>query len=194
MATRKVPDYPIIAFKTPKTFETWLSKNHDSAPGVWIQFAKKASGIKSITYAEALDIALCHGWIDGLRKRFDDDTFVQKFTPRGPTSIWSKINKAKAIALIEARRMCVGGHAAIEMAKANGRWDSAYDGFKSSTIPPDLEAAFKKNPKAKKFFETVSAQNRYAVLFRIQTAHKPELRRRRIEQFVAMLADGKTLH
>ena len=194
MATAKKPDYPIIQFKTPKAFETWLTKNHDLAPGVWIQFAKKASGLKSVTYHEALDIALCHGWIDGLRRRFDEDTFVQKFTPRGPKSIWSKINKAKALALIEAKKMRAGGHAAIEVAKANGRWDTAYDGFKSSTIPPDLEAAFKKNPKARKFFETVSAQNRYAVLFRIQTARKPELRKRRIEQFVAMLNEGRTLY
>ncbi|HUQ48193.1 MAG TPA: YdeI/OmpD-associated family protein [Gemmatimonadaceae bacterium] len=194
MAAAKKPDYPIVAFKTPKAFDTWLSKNHDSAPGIWIQFAKKASGLKSVTYHEALDIALCHGWIDGLRKKFDEDTFVQKFTPRGPKSIWSKINKAKALALIDAKRMHAGGHAAIEMAKANGRWDSAYDGYKASTIPPDLEAAFKKNPKAKKFFASVSAQNRYAVLFRIQTANKPELRQRRIDQFIAMLNEGKTIY
>jgi uncharacterized protein YdeI (YjbR/CyaY-like superfamily) len=194
MAAKKAPDYPIVAFKTPKAWETWLSKNFDSTPGVWIRFAKKSSGLKSVTYHEALDVALCHGWIDGLRKSFDDDTFIQKFTPRGPRSIWSKINKAKALALIEGKQMQAGGHAAIERAKANGRWDTAYDGFKSSTIPTDLEAAFKKYPKAKKFFATVSAQNRYAVLFRIQTAPKPELRKKRIEQFVAMLNEGKTLY
>jgi uncharacterized protein YdeI (YjbR/CyaY-like superfamily) len=194
MGTKKAPEYPIVSFRTPKAWETWLSKNFDSAPGVWIRFAKKASGLKSVTYDEALDVALCHGWIDGLRKTFDEKTFIQKFTPRKPMSIWSKINKAKALALIEGNQMRDGGHAAIEQAKANGRWDTAYDGFKSSTIPPDLEAAFKKYPKAKKFFATVSAQNRYAVLFRIQTAHKPELRTRRIEQFVAMLAEGKTLY
>lgn len=194
MAAKKAPDYPIISFKTPKTWETWLSKNFDSAPGVWIQFAKKASGIKSVTYHEALDVALCHGWIDGLRKRFDEETFIQKFTPRGDKSIWSKINKAKALALIDGKKMQPGGHAAIERAKANGRWDSAYDGNKASTVPPDLEAAFQKNPKAAKFFATVSAQNRYAVLFRIQTTPKPELRKRRIEQFVAMLAEGKTFY
>jgi uncharacterized protein YdeI (YjbR/CyaY-like superfamily) len=194
MAAAKKPDYPTIAFKTPKSFEAWLSKNYNSAPGVWIRFAKKASGLESITYHEALDIALCHGWIDGLRKKFDEDTFVQKFTPRGPKSIWSKINKGKALALIEAKQMRAGGHAAIEMAKANGLWDAAYDGYKASTIPPDLEAAFRKSPKAKKFFATVSAQNRYAVLFRIQTAAKPELRKRRIEQFVAMLNEGKTIY
>jgi uncharacterized protein YdeI (YjbR/CyaY-like superfamily) len=194
MATARKPDYPIISFKTPKAFETWLSKNYNSAPGVWIRFAKKASGLKSVTYHEALDVALCHGWIDGLRKKFDEDTFVQKFTPRGPKSIWSKINKAKALALIDGKQMKAGGHAAIEMAKTNGRWDTAYDGYKASTIPPDLEAAFKKYPKARKFFETVSAQNRYAVLFRIQTAPKPELRQKRIDQFVAMLNEGKTLY
>jgi uncharacterized protein YdeI (YjbR/CyaY-like superfamily) len=194
VATKKVPEYPIVFFKTPKAWETWLVKNFDSAPGVWIQFAKKASGLKSITYHEALDVALCHGWIDGLRKGFDEDTFIQKFTPRQPKSIWSKINKAKALALIDGNRMKSGGHAAIEKAKADGRWDAAYDGFKSSTIPPDLEAEFKKYPKAKKFFETVSAQNRYAVLFRIQTATKPEIRKQRIEKFVAMLARGETLY
>ena len=194
MATKKAPDYPIVSFKTSKAWDTWLSKHFESTPGVWIRFAKKASGLKSVTYREALDVALCHGWIDGLRKSFDEDTFIQKFTPRGPKSIWSKINKAKALALIAGKQMRVGGHAAIEQAKANGRWDSAYDGFKSSTIPPDLEAAFKKNPGAKKFFATVSAQNRYAVLFRIQTAPKPELRKRRIEQFVSMLNEGKTIY
>ena len=105
MAAAKKPDYPIISFKTPKEFDAWLSKNYKSAPGVWIRFGKKASGLKSITYHEALDIALCHGWIDGLRKKFDEDTFVQKFTPRGPKSIWSRINKDKALALIEAKKM-----------------------------------------------------------------------------------------
>jgi uncharacterized protein YdeI (YjbR/CyaY-like superfamily) len=194
MATAKKPDYPILSFKTPKEFDKWLTKKYKSEPGVWIRFGKKASGLKSITYHEALEIALCHGWIDGLRKKFDEDTFVQKFTPRGPKSIWSKINKQKALALIESKQMRDGGLAAIEVAKANGRWDTAYDGFKSSTIPPDLEAAFKKYPKAKKFFATVSAQNRYAVLFRIQTAPKPELRKKRIDQFVAMLNEGKTLY
>jgi uncharacterized protein YdeI (YjbR/CyaY-like superfamily) len=194
MATKKAPDYPIISFKTAKAWDTWLSKQFDSAPGVWIRFAKKASGLKSVTYHEALDVALCHGWIDGLRKSFDEDTFIQKFTPRKPSSIWSKINKAKALALIDGKRMRPGGYSAIEQAKTSGRWDTAYDGYKASTIPPDLEAAFRKNPKAKKFFATVSAQNRYAVLFRIQTAPRPELRKRRIEQFVAMLNEGKTLY
>lgn len=194
MAAAKKPDYPIMSFRTPKEFDTWLSKNFKSAPGLWIRFGKKASGLQSVTYHEALDIALCHGWIDGLRKKYDEDTFVQKFTPRGPKSIWSKINKNKALALIESKKMRAGGHAAIEMAKENGRWDSAYDGYKASTIPPDLAAAFRKYPKAKKFFETVSAQNRYAVLFRIQTAPKPELRKKRIDQFVAMLNEGKTLY
>jgi uncharacterized protein YdeI (YjbR/CyaY-like superfamily) len=194
MATKKAPEYPIVSFKTAKAWETWLEKNFDSASGVWIQFAKKASGIKSVTYHEALDVALCHGWIDGLRKSYDEDTFIQKFTPRQAKSIWSKINKAKALALIDGNRMKSGGHAAIEQAKANGRWDAAYDGFKSSTIPPDLETEFKKYPKAKKFFETVSAQNRYAVLYRIQTATKPETRKRRIDQFVSMLNEGKTLY
>jgi uncharacterized protein YdeI (YjbR/CyaY-like superfamily) len=194
VAAKKAPDYPMLSFKTSKAWETWLEKNFDKAPGIWIRFAKKASGLKSVTYHEALDVALCHGWIDGLRKSFDEDTFIQKFTPRGPKSIWSKINKAKALALIDGNRMQPGGHSAIATAKANGRWDAAYDGFKSSTIPSDLEAEFRKNPKAKKFFETVSAQNRYAVLYRIQTATKPETRKRRIEQFVAMLNEGKTLY
>ena len=187
-------DLPVTLFKNQKAWEAWLAKHFDSSPGVWMRIAKKAADLKSVNYQEALDVALCHGWIDGQRKTYDDDSFIQKFTPRAPRSIWSKINKAKALALIEEKRMRAGGLAAIEKAKANGRWDTAYDGFKSSTIPPDLEAAFKKNPKAKKFFAKVSAQNRYAVLFRIQTAPKPELRTRRIEQFVAMLAEGKTLY
>ncbi len=187
-------DLPVTLFKNQKAWEAWLAKHFDSSPGVWMRIAKKAADLKSVNYQEALDVALCHGWIDGTRKTYDEESFIQKFTPRGPKSIWSKINKAKALAFIEEDKMKAGGHAAIEQAKANGQWDAAYDGYRTSSVPPDLDAALKENPKAKKFFETLGSQNRYAVLFRIQTAKTEVTRQRRIEQFVAMLSEGKTLH
>lgn len=194
MAAAKPRELPILLFKNEKAWDTWLSAHYDSSPGVRMRIAKKASDLESVTYPEVLDVAICHGWIDGLRKSYDDKSFLQKFTPRGPKSIWSKINKAKATAFIEEKRMKAGGHAAIAQAKANGQWDAAYDGYRTSTVPDDLEAALKKNPKARKFFETLGSQNRYAVLFRIQTAKTEVTRKRRIEQFVAMLNEGKTLH
>ena len=181
-------------FRTAAAFQTWLAKNHSASPGLWIRFAKKASGVKSITYPEALDIALCFGWIDGLRKREDDTYFLQRFTPRTKRSIWSKINRGKVATLTESGRMHAAGLAEVERAKADGRWESAYDSVKNATVPDDLQQFLEKHPRAKKFFESLSSQNRYAILFRLGTAKRPETRAKRFAQFTEMLKKGETLH
>lgn len=188
-------ELPILAFATPRAFETWLAKNHEKSAGLWLRIAKKGAGQTSVTYAEALEVALCYGWIDGQKGKGDDDTtWLQKFTPRSKRSIWSKINREKALALIEAGRMKPAGLREIERAKADGRWEAAYDGQRTATVPDDLAAALAKNAKARRMFETLNSVNRYAILFRIGNAKKPETRARRIEQFVEMLARGETLH
>jgi uncharacterized protein YdeI (YjbR/CyaY-like superfamily) len=181
-------------FKTAKAFETWLKKHHAASDGLWLQIAKKGADEPSVTYLEAIEIALCWGWIDGQKKGLDDQHFLQRFTPRRAKSIWSKINVAKVATLIEAGRMQPAGQVQIDAAKADGRWDGAYDGARTATMPDDLQAALDANPKAKKFFATVNASNRYAVLWRVQTAVKPQTRARRIEQLVEMLARGETVH
>lgn len=183
-----------LEFETQRDWTAWLKKNHASSEGVWLRFRKKSSSTTSVTYAEALDVALCYGWIDGQKKAGDSETFLQRFTPRGPRSIWSKINREKVLALIEAGQMQPAGHAAIDRAKENGNWEAAYDSFKTKTIPPDLQAALDANPRAKAFYETLKSNNRYAILWRVQTAKKPETRARRIETFVTMLENGETLH
>ena len=181
-------------FKNAKAFEAWLKKHHATSDGLWLQIAKKGADEPSVTYPEAVEIALCWGWIDGQKKGFDDQHFLQRFTPRRARSIWSKINVDKVAALIEAGRMQPSGHAQIEAAKADGRWAQAYDGAKTSTMPEDLQAALDASPKAKAFFATVNASNRYAVLWRVQTAVKPETRAKRIAQLVDMLAHGEVIH
>ena len=188
------PDYPTLAFKTQKAYETWLAKNHAKASGVWIKLAKKGSGVKSITYAEAVEASLCYGWIDGQSKSIDDTAWLQKYTPRGRRSIWSKINIGKVEALIEAGRMQPAGLAAVEAAKKDGRWEAAYEPPSKSVVPPDLQAALDANPAAKAFFATLNSTNRYAILFRTQTAKKPETRAKRIKQFVEMLEKGEKLY
>jgi uncharacterized protein YdeI (YjbR/CyaY-like superfamily) len=181
-------------FKNAKAFENWLKKHHASSGGLWLQIAKKGATEPSVTYPEAVEIALCWGWIDGQKKGLDDQHFLQRFTPRRARSIWSKINVAKVATLIEAGRMQPPGQAEIDAAKANGRWDGAYDGARTSTVPDDLRAALAANPAANSFFATMNAANRYAVLWRVQTAVRPETRARRIAQMVGMLARGKVVH
>ena len=181
-------------FKNAKAFETWLKKHHANSDGLWLQIAKKGADAPSVTYPEAVEIALCWGWIDGQKKGLDDQHFLQRFTPRRARSIWSKINVDKVTALIEAGRMQPPGRAQVEAAKADGRWAQAYDGAKTATVPDDLVAALDANPPAKAFFATINASNRYAVLWRIQTAVKPETRAKRIAQLVDMLARGETVH
>jgi uncharacterized protein YdeI (YjbR/CyaY-like superfamily) len=183
-----------ILFKNARAFETWLKKHHAASDGLWLQIAKKGADEPSVTYLEAIEIALCWGWIDGQKKGLDDQHFLQRFTPRRAKSIWSKINVAKVATLIEGGRMQPAGQAQIDAAKADGRWEGAYDGARTATMPDDLQAALDANIQAKKFFATVNASNRYAVLWRVQTAVKPETRARRIEQLVEMLARGEVVH
>ena len=183
-----------VLFKNAKAFETWLKKHHATSDGLWLKIAKRGASEPSVTYPEAVEIALCWGWIDGQKKGLDDQHFLQRFTPRRARSVWSKINVEKVAALIEAGRMQTPGLAQVEAAKADGRWAKAYDGARTSTVPEDLQAALDANPKAKAFFATINASNRYAVLWRIQTAVKAETRARRIGQLVEMLGRGEVIH
>ncbi len=185
---------PVITFESAEAWEAWLADHHATATVVWIKMAKKASGIPTVTHPEAIDGALCYGWIDGQRNAFDDRWFLQRFTPRRPRGNWSKVNCGKVERLIEQGRMRPAGLREIERARADGRWDAAYDPPSTATPPPDLQQALDENPAAAAFFATLNGQNRYAVMYRVQVAKKPETRARRIETFVAMLAEGKTLH
>lgn len=187
-------DYPILLFADADEWASWLAEHHESARGVWLRLAKKAAELSSVSYAQALDVALCYGWIDGQKKSHDADSWLQKFTPRGKRSVWSKVNREKVETLVAAGRMMPAGLAAVEAAKGDGRWDRAYDSPSTATVPDDFQAAMDAAPDAAAFFATLNGQNRYAILWRIQTAVKPETRARRIEQFVAMLARRETLH
>jgi uncharacterized protein YdeI (YjbR/CyaY-like superfamily) len=184
----------ILACKNRKCWTNWLARHHASSPGVWLQMARKDSGLASISHAEALEAALCQGWIDGQRKSLDAQYFLQKFTPRRARSIWSKINREKALALLAAGHMQAAGLAEIERAKADGRWDAAYDGQAKVTVPDDLAALLAREPQAKAFFETLDSRNRYAILFRLQTAKKQETRERRLLQFAGMLSRGEKIY
>jgi uncharacterized protein YdeI (YjbR/CyaY-like superfamily) len=187
-------EYPILLFADADAWEAWLSTHHDAERGVWLRLAKKAAALSSVSYAEALDVALCHGWIDGQKRTFDADSWLQKFTPRGKRSTWSRVNRDKVEALTAAGRMRPAGLAAVEAARADGRWDRAYDSPAAATVPPDLRAALDASPDAAAFFATLDGANRYAVLWRVQTAARPETRARRIEQLVSRLARGERLH
>src|SRR5260221_2517937 len=180
-------ELPIMFFEGSEQWETWLRENHTSAGGLWLQIAKKGTGIVSITHAQALDVALCYGWIDGQRKAQNEKFFLQKFTPRRPKSLWSRVNTEKVTALIEQGRMQSAGLKEIEAAKQDGRWDAAYDPQSRTTIPIDFQEALDKNPTAKAIFATLNKQNQFAMCYRIQTAKRPETRRKRIDEFVAML-------
>ncbi len=190
----KTPDLPLLPFENKKRWTDWLAKQHDKSAGVWLKLSKKDSGIPSITYEEALDVALCYGWIDGQKKGFNDKFWLQKFTPRGAKSIWSKINTEKAERLIASGEMQSAGFKAIELAKQDGRWDAAYASQKNISVPQDFQAALDKNKKAKTFFGTLNSVNRYAILFRIHNAKKPETRAKRIQQFIEMLERGEKIH
>lgn len=186
-------ELPTLPFESKKKFAEWLAKNHDKSAGLWLKIAKKAAGISTVTYAEALDVALCYGWIDGQKGSFDEQYFLQKFTPRRPKSIWSKINVEKVEGLIASGEMKPAGLKAVEAAKQDGRWDAAYASQKNIVVPADFQSALEKNKKAKAFFETLTASKRYSFLFRIETAKKAETREKCVHQFVAMLAKGETL-
>lgn len=185
---------PVMPFNNQQEWRDWLSKYHDESRGVWLKLAKKSSGESSVTYFEALDQALCFGWIDAIMQKYDEKFYLQKFTPRGPKSVWSKVNVAKAEALIKSGRMQSAGFASIEAAKESGAWQAAYDSQRNSIIPQDFQSALDENPKAKQFFETLNKANVYAFCWRIQTAKKPETRKARIEKFIDMLHRGEKLH
>lgn len=187
-------DLEIVSFESAEAFEAWLSDHHATSAGIWLKLRRKSAGIVALDYAQALDVALCYGWIDGQKGAFDDQHWLQRFTPRKPTSRWSKINRDKVAALTEQGRMRSAGLAEVERAKSDGRWQAAYDGARTSSVPEDLAAALAANPAAAAFFETLDRQNRFAILYRIQDVKKPETRARRIEKYVAMLAEGKKLH
>jgi uncharacterized protein YdeI (YjbR/CyaY-like superfamily) len=193
---KKAPagELPVVPFESQRAWETWLAANHASARGVWLKLAKKAAGVPSVTYPEALDVALAWGWIDGQKGSFDDAWWLQKFTPRGAKSVWSKVNREKVQALVDAGKMRPAGLAAVELAKADGRWEAAYDSPSKVTVPEDLAAALAANPRASAFFATLNAANRYAILWRVHTAKKAETRARRIADFVEMLARHEKLH
>lgn len=186
-------DLPIEAFADAAAWERWLVANAEGK-GLWLKIAKKDAGIASVNYDEALDVALCHGWIDGQKRSFDARYFLQRFTPRRPKSLWSKINIGRVERLIAAGRMAAGGLREIEAAKADGRWDAAYDGARAMQVPPELEAALAKNKKARAFFEMLDKTNRYAVCWRVQTAKTEQTRMSRVKALVAMLAKGEKLH
>ena len=192
--TQRVPHDTPIECTSAAAWERWLKRHHAAAAGVWIRMAKKASGIASIDHPAALEVALCYGWIDGQRKGDGEQYFLQRFTPRTPRSTWSKINRDKALKLIDEGRMQPAGLAEVERARADGRWDAAYDAQSVATVPPDLQAALDANRKAAAFFAKLDSRNRYAVLFRTQGAKKPETRAKRIAQFVEMLAKGEKIH
>ena len=187
-------DLPVLSFATARTWSEWLATYHASSRGLWLKIAKKGAGSASVTYSEAIDSALAWGWIDGQKGRFNDVWWLQRFTPRTAKSAWSKINRAKVEALIAAGTMEAPGLAEVERAKRDGRWDRAYDGARSSSVPADLIAAFARNARARAFFETLDGTNRYAILYRVQTAKKPETRAERITRFVALCARHETIH
>ncbi len=189
-----MPDLPIIAFESESAWEQWLETNHATSQGIWLKIAKKDTGVESVYYPEALNVALCFGWIDGQKNKFDDQYWVQKFTPRRAKSPWSRVNREKVAALIEQGKMREAGMKEIERAKADGRWDAAYESQSKITIPDDFQKALDENPEAQAFFDTLNSANRYAVLYRITTAKKPETRQRRIEQLTAMLNAKQKLH
>jgi uncharacterized protein YdeI (YjbR/CyaY-like superfamily) len=175
-------------FRTRAAWAKWLDAHHGDEAGIWLKFAKKGTGVTTVSYAEALEVALCYGWIDAMVKRLDDTYYLQRFTPRRTRSKWSKLNREAATRLIEAGLMQPPGLAEVERAKADGRWDAAYDSPSTATVPDDLERALRRNKKAREFFATLSASNRYSILYRIRDAKRPETRARRIAQFVEMLA------
>ena len=184
----------VVSFETQHDWEAWLKEHHADTKGIWLKLAKKAAGTPSVSYAEALDSALCYGRIDGQKATFDDKYWLQKFTPRGARSMWSKVNCDKATALIADGRMQPAGLRQVELARSDGRWEAAYESQSKITIPDDFQRELDKNQRAKEFFSTLDSANRYAVLFRIQTAKKPETRSARIQKFIEMLAQHQKLH
>lgn len=189
-----VKDTPVKSFATAKEWSEWLAKHHDTSGGVWLQIFKKGSGKETVTYDEALDEALCFGWIDGQKRGYDETSWLQKFTPRRPKSLWSKRNREHVARLIEEKRMKPAGLKQVEAAKKDGRWDQAYDSPKKMEVPADFLKELKKDKRAYEFFKTLNKANTYAIAWRLQTAKKPETREKRMKAILAMLARGDKLH
>ncbi len=191
---KNADNLPIISFTTQQEWEAWLTEHHTTSGGMWLKIAKKETGIPSLSYAEALEGALCYGWIDGQKASFDERYWLQKFTPRRQKSMWSKVNCDKATILLASGKMQPAGIQQVELAKADGRWEAAYESQSKMTIPDDFQRELDNNLKAKEFFTTLNSVNRYAILFRIQTAKKAETRSARIRKFIEMLANNQKIY
>ena len=185
---------PLKLFRSRGAWAKWLDTHHGEQAGVWMKFAKKGTGVTTVTYAEALEVALCYGWIDAQARGLDETYYLQRFLPRRARSKWSKINREAATRLIEAGLMQPPGLAEVERAKADGRWDAAYEPVRSATVPEDLQRELDRDPAAREFFETLNSQNRYAILYRLADAKRPETRARRLAQFVEMLSERRKLY
>lgn len=192
--TAPAPEPETLAFATPEAWEAWLAEHHATPEGIWLKFFKKGAGVATVTYAQALDVALCYGWIDGQSRGLDATSYLQRFLPRRARSTWSKINRDHVARLTTAGRMKPPGLAAVEAARADGRWDAAYDSPANATVPPELAGALAKDAAAQAAFDALDAKNRYAMVHRLQTAKKPETRAKRAAEFCAMLARGEKLH
>ena len=189
-----IDDDPVELFESSESWRDWLDKHHEDSSGVWLRIAKKGSGRSTVSHADALDDAICYGWIDGLRRSLDDTFFLQRFTPRRAKSKWSQVNVTKATKLIEAGRMQSAGFREIELAKADGRWEAAYPSYSTAQVPDDLAAALDAEPGARKFFNSLNSVNRYAILYRLHDAKRPETRSARLAKFVAMCAAGERVY
>lgn len=194
MSVESYKGLPVLYFASQADWEGWLEEHQAGAPGVWLKISKKGSGFDSVSYAEALDLAICYGWIDSQKAALDDDFWLQRFTPRGPRSKWSQRNCAIAEEMIDHGRMKDAGLREVELAKQDGRWEAAYASQSEITVPEDFQAALDRNPVAREFFDTLNSVNRYAILYRLQDAKKPETRLRRMEKFIAMLNEHQTIY
>ncbi|REL24029.1 bacteriocin-protection protein, YdeI/OmpD-associated family [Rhodohalobacter sp. SW132] len=194
MKTNADSEYPTLTFRNPEEFEDWLFEHHQKTEGIWLKIYKKAADKKGITRIEALDEALCYGWIDGQAKKLDEESYLQKFTPRRSGSLWSKRNTEHIDRLINLGKMKPAGVREVEEAKADGRWEKAYDPPSEMTVPKDFLEELSKHPKAKEFFKSLNKTNTYAITWRLQTAKKPETRQRRMKKILKMLSDGKKFH
>jgi uncharacterized protein YdeI (YjbR/CyaY-like superfamily) len=187
-------DLPVILFASAAELEAWLEVEHAESEGLWLKIARKDSGVESVSYAEAVELGLCFGWIDGQARRFDDRHYLQRYTPRRARSKWSRLNREKVEALAAAGRMRPSGLAAVEAARADGRWDAAYEPASTAEVPPDLQRELKRDQAARAGFEALDGANRYAVIYRLNDAKRPETRERRLRKFLEMLRNGETIH
>jgi uncharacterized protein YdeI (YjbR/CyaY-like superfamily) len=187
-------ELPVLGFANRAAWESWLDEHHGLSGGIWLKIAKKGSGADSVSYPDALEVAICFGWIDGQKGSLDGGFWLQRFTPRRPGSKWSRINTDKAAELINSGRMRPAGQREVELAQADGRWAAAYDGQRAMTVPEDLQSALARNDAAREFFATLGGVNRYAILYRIGSVKRPQTRAKKIAQYVAMLAEHQTIY